>query len=75
MRLVGGGRKRKEETRTFARFRLYPDSSAIALYDSLTDCKSDARARVVLPVEPLKDSENLGGIFRLDSYSIVLDDK
>ena len=55
-----------------ARIRLHPDPAAIRLDDPLANRQADSGSRIILPVQPLEDPEDLLRVFRLDSDAVVL---
>ena len=72
---VNAGREREAESRAFFEFRGYPDAPAVKLDDSLADGQTDARSRILLPVDLVKNLENSLELFRLDTDAVVLDGK
>src|SRR5271170_2538991 len=63
------------ERRALPRFRLHPDSPALALDNLLTNCKTDASAGNFVSMQPFEHAEHALGVLRIDTDSVVLDRK
>ena len=65
---------REAKRRTFAEFRLHPNSSAVPLDHCFADCQTDAAAfELVRAVKPLEQAEDFISVFHVDA--VVRDPK
>src|SRR5262249_41764550 len=65
--------KRHIEGCSLVRFAFGPRASSVAMHDAAHICEPDAGSfKLVRPMEPLKDAEQLARILHVESYPIVL---
>jgi hypothetical protein len=55
--IAGLNRDGKKKRRSFPWLRLRPDAAAVPLDDPMADCETNARTRVLAPMQPLKHVE------------------
>ena len=70
---IGSGEQGKTKFGALSRGRFDPNSTAVRFDDPLADGEADACSRIGIPVEPLKDTEDLFRVFRWDAEAIIPD--